>query len=407
MSAMTRRLGTSMMVGLLALAGAAACGGSETPKSTSTTTVSPSTSSSAAPPTTTTPAPVVVPEGWRALPEAPSALGLVNVWTGTEVLASFAACCEGMDGRVIYAYNPDTRTWRSLPKYPLGSRVGSAFVWTGEELLQVGGYRDRTDSEAHESHFRVPVRDGMALDPATGQWRAIADAPRDMPLIKWTVWTGSEAIFADSTSLLRYKPSSDRWTVGKPVPGEHRGSAAVVWTGDEVVVWGGSITNPDPDRGVRWLSLRDGYAYNPATNRWRSVPAAPIGASGSIGVWTGQQVLVWGGTSTRNQGAEEYAQTQGASWDPRTGDWALIPQAPLTELDHFLATGAWTGRELVVVTRTGEGAAYNPASESWRAIPPSGWGGWPGGLARVWTGRSLIVLPAGFGAIGWEYHPGY
>jgi hypothetical protein len=411
MSAMTRRLVTSMVVGLLALAVAAGCGGSDTPPSTRTTTVTPSTTS-AEPSTTPTTTPTVAPEGWRALPEPPGAFGLINVWTGREVLASWSACCENMDGRVIHAYDPATRTWRSLPKFPLGSRHASAFVWTGQELLQVGGSRDRSDPEAKMFDDLVPVRNGMALDPDTGRWRAIADAPRDMPFIEWTVWTGSEAIFADSTSLLRYKPSSDRWTVGKPVPGEHRGSPAVVWTGDEVVVWGGGITRSDPDEpeSQRGLSVRDGYAYNPATNRWRTVPAAPIGASGSIGVWTGEQVLVWGGTSTRNQGAEHYAQTQGASWDPRTGDWTLIPAAPTKNIPWYDLTGAWTGRELVVVTgngtQAGQGAAFDPATWTWRAVPLP-WDVRACALISVWTDRSLVVLPGSFCDSGWEYYPGY
>ena len=44
MSAMTRGLGTAIVVGLVALVGAVGCGGSETPRSTRTTTVAPSTS---------------------------------------------------------------------------------------------------------------------------------------------------------------------------------------------------------------------------------------------------------------------------------------------------------------------------------------------------------------------------
>jgi hypothetical protein len=49
MSAMTRRLGASMVVGLLALSGVAACGGSDTPPSTRTTTVAPSTAETPSP----------------------------------------------------------------------------------------------------------------------------------------------------------------------------------------------------------------------------------------------------------------------------------------------------------------------------------------------------------------------
>lgn len=353
------------------------------------------------------------PGGWRALPPAPTALGLVNVWTGREVLASLQACCQSMDGRVVYAYDPGTRTWRLLPKFPLGTRVGSAFVWTGRELLQVGGSRDRTDPEAMASDHLVPVRSGMALDPMTARWRAVAAAPRDVPT-QVTLWTGTEAVFADSTSLLQYDPSNDRWTVGTPVPGEPRYRPAVVWTGSEVVVWGGEVDRPDPaDPGfVHELSLRDGYAYTPATNRWRAIPAAPIGAWDSVGVWTGHQVLVWGGTSTRNQGAEQYRQARGAGWDPRTGAWTLIPQAPIPDAWGYQLAGAWTGRELVVVTTgarsTGAGGAFDPASGAWRALPlPRGWDEGPGYLASVWTGRSLVVLPGSYGRTGWEYYPGY
>ncbi len=410
MSAMTHGVGASIVAAFLALAGSAACGGSDTPASTRTTTASPSATSSAGP---TTSSPTAAPEGWVALPEPPSSLGLVNVWTGREVLASYQACCENMDGRVIHAYDPETRTWRSLPKSPLGSRHASSFVWTGQELLQVGGSRDRDDPEAEMFDHLVPVRSGMALDPATGRWRAIADAPRDLPFIDWTVWTGTEAIVADSGSLLRYDPSDDRWTVGTPMPGEYRGSPAVVWTGDEVVVWGGVVERRDPDdpEAQRSLSVRDGYAYDPATDRWRYVSAAPIGAWGSVGVWTGEQVLAWGGTSTRDQGREEYAQTRGVAWDPRTGVWTLLPEAPIENLrSSYDLTGAWTGRELVVVTqdgtRAGGGAAFDPSTWTWRAVPLP-WSERACELFSVWAGRSLVILPGPFCDSGWEYHPGY
>lgn len=39
-----------------------------------------------------------------------------------------------------------------------------------------------------------------------------------------------------------------------------------------------------------------GEAYNPATNTWSALPPAPLdGRSGPVSVWTGHQMIVWGG----------------------------------------------------------------------------------------------------------------
>ncbi len=394
-----RRLPAQLVALVTAVAFTFGCGGA--PQPTEAASPSPSEMSASSSPTaTTTRKPH--PEGWRALPKAPTSLGLINVWTGRMVLASLEACCQNMDGDVIYAYRPGTRTWRAMPRYPHGARVRSAFVWTGTELIQVGGSREVPNPGGPWQ--LVTTRNGMALNPQTRQWRPIADAPSDVP-IQIVVWTGDEAIFADGTSLLRYDPTTDRWTTGEPLPGVERGQPTVVWTGKEVVVWGGS-TLVHGKRFDTEISLRDGYAYRPDRDRWRLLPAAPIGAWGSVGVWDGQEVLVWGGGATRNQGAERFTQDQGAAYDPATNTWRQLPQAPVAKYQSYVLTGAWTGRELVVFTGRGGGAAFTPKTDTWRPLPP-GPKEWLGGLRSVWTQRSLVVLPQSFGSQGWEYFPGY
>jgi hypothetical protein len=82
MSAMARRLGTAMLAGLLALAGAAGCGGSDTPPSTRTTTVSPSTTEAPSPTpesVLTSPTVVVV----RGLPDGSQVLVAYDLDDGT------------------------------------------------------------------------------------------------------------------------------------------------------------------------------------------------------------------------------------------------------------------------------------------------------------------------------------
>jgi hypothetical protein len=53
-----------------------------------------------------------------------------------------------------------------------------------------------------------------------------------------------------------------------------------------------------------------GEAYNPATRTWRQLPAMPFSRADFAAVWTGSQVLVWGGYTT----SENY--TDGAAYTP-------------------------------------------------------------------------------------------
>jgi hypothetical protein len=68
--------------------------------------------------------------------------------------------------------------------------------------------------------------------------------------------------------------------------------AAVVWTGRQLVYWGGGSHPPVRARA-------DGAGFNPGTNRWATLPPAPEGqwhleGDDGVAVWTGREVLVWG-----------------------------------------------------------------------------------------------------------------
>ena len=71
-----------------------------------------------------------------------------------------------------------------------------------------------------------------------------------------------------------------------------RGFAAV-WTGRQALVWGG-LTGSFQDQKIP----PHGVAYDPAANRWSAMPMAPLrGRSNPTAVWTGRQMIVWGGRS--------------------------------------------------------------------------------------------------------------
>ncbi|PRY11792.1 hypothetical protein [Kineococcus rhizosphaerae] len=157
----------------------------------------------------------------------------------------------------------------------------------------------------------------------------------------------------------------------------------------------------------------------PARHGWTQLPAAPLAPpglrAGLAAVWTGEEVLVWGGSSPRADGCAVAVCADGASWRPvggrdrAAGSWTALPPAPLQARSG--ARLHWTGSEAVLVggldpwarceSRPAgrlDVAAFSPATRSWRALPPLPW---PEGTvvdASAWTPRGLLVWSVSAGA---------
>ncbi len=109
------------------------------------------------------------------------------------------------------------------------------------------------------------------------------------------VWTGSEMIVWGGGHYLntggRYDPSTDSWTATSTTnaPSAPDGHTAV-WTGSEMIVWGGWA-------GVGNIYFNTGGRYDPSTNSWTptSTTNAPSGRRTHTAVWTGSEMIVWGG----------------------------------------------------------------------------------------------------------------
>src|SRR5712675_1695015 len=82
----------------------------------------------------------------------------------------------------------------------------------------------------------------------------------------------------------------DTWTATSATnaPSARAGQMAV-WTGSEMIVWGGGTTGP--------TYVNTGGRYNPGTDSWTatSTTNAPSARSGHTAVWTGSEMIVWGG----------------------------------------------------------------------------------------------------------------
>ncbi len=162
-----------------------------------------------------------------------------------------------------------------------------------------------------------------------------------------------------------------------------------VWTGSKMIVHGGSCS---ADEVCTSMGI-----YDPAMDTWQEgVAATPasIGARDHAAVWTGSQLLVWGGATVENEWTNA-----GALYDPATNSWTTISNvdAPVWRQGY---TSVWTGTHLVIwggrdaftsPTSYNTGAMYSPATDTWTAMTLNGAPGGVYGPVAAWTGDRVLI----------------
>ena len=217
--------------------------------------------------------------------------------------------------------------WVPMAPSVLSARSGAIAVWTGEEMLIWRGEGAFSDAcqilDGGELLCGEPIlNDGAAYDPVRDTWRALPDAP--LP--------------DDQGSDLAYEGA---------------------WTGDELVVWGGSEGR--------------GAAYDPATNEWRELAEAPIGPRRHFSLtWTGREIVVHGGVAAADAKFDTTeAFDDGAAYDVATGEWRTISDSGTPRRDHVAL--AIDGNLLVLggSFQTGSGRAVHSLRPDSRRAGPS------------------------------------
>ncbi len=210
-------------------------------------------------------------------------------------------------------------------------------VWGGcdAQTCGPGGNSDRNG-----------LNNGGRYNPRTDTWQAIS--LNNAPQGRWNhriIWTGSEMIawggvngFMFHNSGGRYNPQTDTWTltsltnalVGRELPG-------LVWTGSRMLAWGGGDSNG---------SVNTGGAYNPAADSWTTISAtnAPAARNGLSAIWTGNEMVVWGGCTGVNC---SIGLDTGGRYNPETNAWRTMStiEAPS---GRDLHTAVWAGSEMIV-----------------------------------------------------------
>ena len=179
-----------------------------------------------------------------------------------------------------------------------------------------------------------------------------------------------------------------------PAPGWVNGSStgvpsaraghSTVWTGTEMIVWGGSGSSGTP--------LNSGGGYAADTDAWTTLTTvgAPAARSGHTTVWTGTEMIVWGG-----QGGSGNLGT-GGRYSPNTLSWTGLSTtgAPEARQGH---AAVWTGSGMIVwgglniAGLRNDGAIYDPANNTWTPLPTEGAPEGRRGAVAVWGDNRLIV----------------
>jgi N-acetylneuraminic acid mutarotase len=196
------------------------------------------------------------------------------------------------------------------------------------------------------------------------------------------VWGGGFNSSATNTGG-RYDPALDAWTPTSTVNApERRETHTAIWTGIEMIVWGGWSPKP-------FHFIATGGRYAPATNSWTptTLTNAPEARRWHSAVWTGSEMIVWGGEK-----ASFGEVNTGGRYNPRSDSWIATSttNAPDPRQSH---SAVWTGSEMIIfgggspVANTG--GKYNPVTDSWVATSTDT--GARGSHTVVWTGNEMIV----------------
>ncbi|HZQ70284.1 MAG TPA: kelch repeat-containing protein [Terriglobales bacterium] len=347
------------------------------------------------------------PDSWaptHTLPDGTN--GMTAVWTGAEMIiwgggSTLAPVYTGS------RYDPATDTWHSTnnSSVPIG-KTGHTAVWTGTEMIVWGG------CDLFKGEHTCDSSSGQRYNPATDSWvkTSVVGAPHTR-MNHTAVWTGTEMIVFGGCSFIndacipsrvgngggRYNPSTDTWTPTNTANApQAREFHTAVWTGNRMVVWGGTSDT---------AALNDGGVYNPGTDSWIATAAVAANQARYFhsGVWTGREMILWGGTN----GTKSF--NSGLRYNVATNKWRGTPptNAPSPRSLH---TAIWSGTEMIVwggvngTTPTNTGARFNPTTSTWTPTSTVNAPSARSGAVSVWTGSQMIVW-GGFTQTGGRYDP--
>jgi hypothetical protein len=191
------------------------------------------------------------------------------------------------------------------------------------------------------------------------------------------VWGGYGNTYSNRGG--RYNPATDTWQAttltNAPAPRVYH---TAVWTGSEMIVWGGD--------GGPFVNIGDtGGRYDPATDSWSTVSASGFLSNkvGHVASWADGTMVIWNGNDNSGR------------YNPITDTWSGVATFN-TLIDRDFPSSAWTGQRMIVwggkvIDPVNSGAGYNPLTDSWNLMTFSNAPSGRTDGVSVWTGSEFIV----------------
>lgn len=298
-----------------------------------------------------------------------------------------------------YIVNEDR--WEILNSNGAPSRFGAQTIWTGDKLVVWGGYKRAGVTSVWQNS-------GAIYDQRTGQWSDVkcqfgpselGDQTRyEGAPVQTVVWTGSEvvvfggALIGGKAPGGMFNPSAAnhacRQLSSSGYPANNIAHTAV-WAEDRMIIFGGN----------QHRSVSDGSAsFDPKTNKWTAIGnyGAPEARDGHTAVWTGSKMIVFGGRGN----SMRTLTIEGGVYDPQSG-WSTFNSD--TIFGRHGHTAVWSGNEMIVfggkpTWTSGVGQylnsvyALNPASMTWRIVESKTAPFPRQHHGAAWTGSSLVVF---------------
>jgi len=218
-----------------------------------------------------------------------------------------------------WEYDPATDTWKALA--PMPTRRGSPVAAVvGGKIYVIGGaglHPGSTETAVHPARPHRALATVEEYDPATNTWRPRSPMPTArnhaaVGAVNGKIYViggriGSAFVSTSSPTDLveEYDPATDQWGALKarmPTP-----RSAVAWGvyGGRIYVAGGEVQN---DQFL--AAFRAFEAYDPATNRWISLPRMPVPRHGLAGAVVGRRLhLVSGDVQSAGAGGNTMVHT--------------------------------------------------------------------------------------------------
>jgi hypothetical protein len=283
---------------------------------------------------------------------------------------------------------PRTADWRALAPSPLNPRHGSVGVWTGQEMLVVGGSFGQPCPPTADCAVvsGTDLVDGAAYEPTTDTWRMLADAPGPVT-DGLAAWSGSEMVVLTQRHTFAYDPEADTWRSLDAPPSTAFTHSVVT---DAGIVFGSYDQVPSREAASDWL-------LNPVDGTWEPLPDDPFGESYDRSLaWDGERLWLLSMSVDHHFEAYEGASSRVAVLED--GEWRLVSeQTPPVQQgqrwwwfqDRLLAPASPYDRG------SDHGVVLNPTSGEWTRVPATEAGHLEGDLG--WVSAGCPLPPVGPG----------